>query len=77
MRKDRGGRSQDRLNFSDWRKAVNQRLKGVYAISLRDVGMDDSYLKPHWQMQQSPNEFVEWYANRANLDPLPPSLQEK
>jgi hypothetical protein len=26
-------------------------------------------LKSHWEMKQSPYEFVEWFGNKYDLDP--------
>ena len=50
------------MRFQEWRDVVDQRLTDVYLIGLDDAGIDDEYLKPHWEGKQPPYEFVEWYA---------------
>jgi hypothetical protein len=57
------------ISFPKWRSAVNLRMKQVYLIGLADAGLDDNYLKPHWKDKQPPYEFVEWFANKRDLDP--------
>ena len=48
---------------------MNLRMKRVYLIGLADAGLDDEYLKPHWEDRQPPYEFVKWFANKRDLDP--------
>jgi hypothetical protein len=57
------------LSFAKWRGAVNRRLKDVYGTTIDDAGIDDDRLSSHWQMKQSPYEFVEWFGNKYDLDP--------
>jgi hypothetical protein len=57
------------ISFSKWRKAVNRRLKNIYAITITDAGIDDEFLTSHWEMKQSPYEFVEWFGTKYDLDP--------
>ena len=57
------------ISFSKWRNAANRRLKEVYVITINDAGIDDQFLKSHWEMKQSPYEFVEWFGNKYDLDP--------
>jgi hypothetical protein len=56
-------------SFTKWRVAVNRRLKDVYVITINDAGIDDEFLKTHWEMKQSPYEFVEWFGIKYDLDP--------
>ena len=58
------------IAFHTWRAVVNQRLKKIYAITIDDAGIDDDRLKSHWQSKQAPYEFVEWFANKYDLDPI-------
>ena len=58
------------INFSKWRAVVNQRLKKVYVLTIDDAGIDDDRLKSHWRSKQAPYEFVEWFANKYDLDPI-------
>jgi hypothetical protein len=57
------------ISFSKWRAAVDQRLKNIYVITINDAGIDDEFLTSHWEMKQSPHEFVEWFGNKYDLDP--------
>ena len=57
------------MNFQDWRTAVDDRLLDVYLISLDDAGIGDDDLAPHWESNQPPYEFVEWFALKYDLDP--------
>jgi hypothetical protein len=57
------------MTFANWRHAVDHRLKAVYLITLDDAGISDEYLKPHWESKEAPNNFVEWFALKYDLDP--------
>jgi hypothetical protein len=57
------------ISFAEWRSTVNRRFKEIYAITINDAGMDDAFLTSHWEMKQSPNEFVEWFGIKYDLDP--------
>lgn len=59
----------EEISLPRWRGAVNRRLKDIYLITISDAGIDDEMLVSHWQMKQSPYEFVEWYALKYDLDP--------
>jgi hypothetical protein len=57
------------ISFSRWRNVANRRLKEIYLITTSDAGIDDQFLKSHWEMKQSPYEFVQWFGNKYDLDP--------
>lgn len=57
------------ISLAEWRSAVNRRLEDVYLITIDDAGIEDDRLSSHWEMKQSPYEFVEWFANKYDLDP--------
>ena len=57
------------ISLVKWRNAVNRRLKEIYVITISDAGIDDAFLKSHWEMKQPPYEFVEWFGNKYDLDP--------
>jgi hypothetical protein len=57
------------ISFAEWRSTVNWRLKEIYVITINDAGTDDEFLTSHWEMKQSPNEFVEWFGIKYDLDP--------
>lgn len=56
--------------FQDWRDAVDRRLHQIYCITIEDAGLDEVYLMDHWRSNQAPSDFVEWYANKYDLDPI-------
>jgi hypothetical protein len=55
------------ISFSEWRRGVDEKLVLEYGITIEDAGIDDEYLIPHWQMKQSPYEFVEWFGIKYDL----------
>ena len=61
--------------YRDWRDAVDQRLHQIYCITIEDAGFDDEYLIHHWRSNEAPFEFVEWFGNKYDLDPIPPLVQ--
>jgi hypothetical protein len=56
--------------IAEWRRAVDRRLKEVYAITIEDAGVDDDFLRQHWEDKEPPFEFVLWYGNKYDLDPI-------
>jgi hypothetical protein len=69
MKKNKDDWAWTETSFARWRGAVNRRLKEIYMITIDDAGMDDEFLASHWQMKQSPYEFVEWFGIKYDLDP--------
>jgi hypothetical protein len=63
------GWSWSEIEFASWRRAVDQRLEEVYAITIVDAGVDDDFLRAHWEDEEPPFEFVLWYGNKYDLDP--------
>jgi hypothetical protein len=55
--------------YRDWRNAVEQRLVQIYCITIEDAGFDEAYLINHWQSNEAPFYFVEWFGNKYDLDP--------
>jgi hypothetical protein len=58
------------ISYRDWRSAVDKRLQRIYCISIEDAGFDEEYLIKHWQSDETALEFVEWYGNKYDLDPV-------
>jgi hypothetical protein len=56
--------------YRDWRDAVDRRLHQIYCITIEDAGIDEEYLIDHWQSNEAPFEFVEWFGNKYDLDPI-------
>jgi hypothetical protein len=69
MKKPKDGWEWTETDFSEWRAAVNRRLKNIYAISLNDAGIEDDLLKSHWEEKEPPFAFVLWFGNKYDLDP--------
>ncbi len=57
-------------SYVDWRKAVDARLQEIYSITIEDAGFDEEYLIKHWRSDEAAFEFVEWYGNKYDLDPV-------
>jgi hypothetical protein len=58
-------------SYRDWRGAVDARLLQIYCITIADAGIDEKYLIDHWQSNEAPFEFVEWFGIKYDLDPMP------
>ena len=56
--------------YRDWRDAVDRHLHQIYRITIEDTGVDEEYLIGHWQSNEAPFEFVEWFGNKYDLDPI-------
>jgi hypothetical protein len=70
MKKPKDDWSWTEISFAKWHVVANRRLKDMYAISINDAGIDGEILKSHWEMKQSPYEFVEWLGIKYDLDPV-------
>ncbi len=57
-------------SYLDWRDAVDERLNQIYCITIEDAGFGEDYLVDHWRSNEAPFEFVEWYGNKYDLDPI-------
>jgi hypothetical protein len=57
------------ISFDKWRAAVDRRLEEVYLITIIDAGLDDEFLRSHWEDKEPPFDFVQWYGNKYDLDP--------
>jgi hypothetical protein len=58
-------------SYRNWRVAVDRRLDQIYCITIADAGMDEEYLIHHWLAGDEPFDFVEWFGNKYDLDPIP------
>jgi hypothetical protein len=57
-------------SYDDWRVAVDRRLCEIYCITIEDAGFDEEYLSAHWRSSETPSDFVEWFGNKYDLDPI-------
>jgi hypothetical protein len=58
-------------SYRDWRVAVDIRLHQIYCITIADAGIDEEYLIDRWSPDEEPLDFVEWFGNKYDLDPIP------
>jgi hypothetical protein len=72
MNPPKAGWSWSEIGFVDWRRIVDLRLREVYAITAEDAGFEDEYLKSHWVDKEPPFEFVRWYGEKYDLEPIRP-----
>lgn len=56
------------VSFKAWRNAVDRYLHDGYCINIMDAGIDDERLARHWEANDLPKEFVEWFAVKYGLD---------
>jgi hypothetical protein len=56
-------------SYRDWRDAVDMHLHRIYCITIEDAGFGEDYLMDHWQSNEAPVEFVEWFGNKYDLTP--------
>jgi hypothetical protein len=57
--------------YRDRRDAVDARLQQIYCIPIVDAGIEEKFLTDHWRSNEAPFEFVEWFAIKYDLDPMP------
>ena len=54
-------------SFVPWREEINRLLYRYYFIDLGMAGITDEYLIDHYEMNQMPSDFVEWFAAKYDL----------
>ncbi|EKS33993.1 hypothetical protein [Afipia clevelandensis] len=55
-------------SFKAWRNVVDRYLHDTYCITIADAGIDEERLTRYWKANDSPREFVEWFAAKYALD---------
>jgi hypothetical protein len=53
--------------FMPWREEIDRLLLREYFIDLGMAGITDEYLLDHFEMNQTPADFVEWFATKYDL----------
>lgn len=56
------------LTFDAWHRKANFLLKRDYGIDFVDAGLTELELRKYFGFGDSPEEFIEWYATKYNLD---------
>lgn len=69
MSKVSGVHQSTELPFDAWRAAVDRQLFKIYGITIADADIEHERLSSHWEMHQSPNDFVDWFGLKYDLDP--------
>lgn len=59
------------MDFSVWRENAEALFLQRYAIDLDDLGLTEGELEASHRRDPEPNEFVERFALKFDLDPLP------
>ena len=54
-------------SFMPWREEANRLLLSKYFIDFGMAGIENEYLLVHYQMNQTPADFVEWFAVKYDL----------
>jgi|GEM_PF-5471810 len=54
-------------SFLPWREEVNRLLLRDYFVDLGMAGIDDEYLRVHYDINQMPADFIEWFATKYDL----------
>lgn len=54
--------------FQEWREAVDSHLYEIYGITISDAGIDDDRLANHFQSDETPNDFVDWFGGKYDLN---------
>ncbi len=54
--------------FREWRKAVDRHLKEIYGITIDDADINDERLGNHFQSSETPEDFVDWFGGKYDLD---------
>ncbi len=55
------------FDYRAWKSEVNVVLKKIYSIDIEMAGIDDDYLKVHFEMKESPSEFVKRFGDKYDL----------
>lgn len=56
--------------YEDWKQEVDQLFISHYGASWADLCGDDEPLRNAYEGNESPSDFVEWWADKYNLDPV-------
>jgi hypothetical protein len=54
-------------DFEKWKFVTDETFTRIYSISIDDAGLDDEYLRSHFELPQSPLDFVMWFGNKYDL----------
>ncbi|MFZ5670388.1 MAG: hypothetical protein ACOY4K_12915 [Pseudomonadota bacterium] len=60
----------DGATLLQWRSRVDALLKRDYCIDLADAGASDADVERYFRYGESPVEFVEWFAEKYDLQKL-------
>lgn len=66
----------DKAIFEIWLDQADQALLRGYGIDFDDAGLGEEDLRRHCAKWPDSNEFVEWFAIKCDLDPLPLHLRQ-
>jgi hypothetical protein len=53
--------------LTEWRTTTDAVMSRIYGINTDDAGLDDEWLRSHWNAGETPDEFVRWFAQKYDL----------
>ena len=59
--------SDDSRELTIWVASTERELRRAYCIDFRDVGFSQEEILHYWEMEFSPQEFVEWLGQKYDL----------
>lgn len=66
----------EKTSFETWFRRADQALLRTYGIDFDDAGLGEEDLRRHYAAWPDPKEFVEWFALKYDLDPMPNYLRQ-
>ena len=55
------------ISFIEWKRIVDRIMRTDYGIDTMAAGIDDDRLYQHWNEEQPPQDFVQWFAAKYDL----------
>ncbi len=54
-------------DFVGWKSDADSIMLKIYGIDTNDADLDDERLRSHWITGDTPDAFVEWFAQKYDL----------
>ena len=54
-------------SYREWLETVEKRFLEIYCITISDTGLGEEFFIDHWQSNEAPAEFVEWFGSKHDL----------
>ena len=56
-----------KMRFGQWTNSVDLILQSDYAVTIEDVGVSEAALRDVWKADETPAEYVRWFARKYDL----------